>query len=90
MVKLNEIQKSILKWLSTNHKATREIRKHLFDDFGRSVSEEAFYTALLGLHSAGFVTSYIYDNQSEKYALISSPDEYSIDALNWLAIQEAE
>jgi len=84
------MQKTILKWISKNHKTTGEIRKRLSDDLGRSVSEEAFYTALLGLHSAGLVSSYIHDNQSGKYALISSPDEYSIDALHWLALQEAE
>ena len=89
-MKLDAIQQSVLKWISENHKATREIRKYLFDELDQSVSEETFYSALLGLHSAGFVTSHIYDNQSEKYALISSPDEYSFDALYWLALRKAD
>lgn len=84
------MQKTILRWVSKNHKATREIKKNVFDELGRLVSDEAFHAALLGLHTTGFVTSYIYDNQSQKYALISSPDEYSIDALYWLAMTEAE
>ena len=87
---LHDIQNSILKWATKKHVATNEIRRHVFDDFDPLVSDEAFYTALLTLHSAGFVTSYIYDNQSNNYALISSPDEYSIDALYWRAMQEAE
>ena len=86
----NRIQKSILKWISKYHKATEEIRQNVCDDLGQSVSNKAFSTALLGLHSAGFVTSHIFDNQSENYAQITSPDEYSIGVLYWLAIQEAE
>lgn len=72
------------------HAATKEIRRHVFDDLDQLVSDEAFYAGLFSLHSTGFVTSYIYDNQSENYALIISPDEYSIDALYWLAMQEAD
>ena len=89
-MKLDDVQKSVLKWISKNHKATREIRKHLIDDLDQSVSEETFYSALLGLHSAGFVTSHIYDRQSEKFAFIRSPDEYSLDALYWLALRQAD
>lgn len=87
---LNDIQKTILKWVAKKHAATKEIRRHVFDDLDQLVSDEAFYAALFSLHSTGFVTSYIYDNQSENYALIISPDEYSIDALYWLAMQEAD
>jgi len=86
-MKFDEIQNSVLKWISKNHKATGEIRKHLFDHLDRSLSEEAFYSARPGLHSAGFVTSHIYDHQSERNALISSPDEYSFDTLYWLALR---
>ena len=86
----NRIQKSVRKWVSKYHKATEEIRQNVFDDLGQSVSNKAFSTALLGLHSTGIVTSHIYDNQSENYAQITSPDEYSIDVLYWLATQEAE
>lgn len=87
---LNDIQKTILKWVTKKHVATKEIRGHVFDELDSLVSDEAFYTALFSLHSTGFVTSYIYDNQSKHYALISSPDEYGIDALYWLAMQEAD
>lgn len=86
---LNEIQKTILKSITEKFAATKEIRRHVFDDLEQTVSDEAFYTALFCLHSTGFVASYIYDNQSKDYALINSPDEYSIDALHWLAVQEA-
>jgi hypothetical protein len=82
---LDEIEKTILRWISTNYKATSEIRKHLLDDLDLSVPEDVLYAALLGLHSTGFVTSYIYDNQSRDYAIISTPHEYSIEALHWLA-----
>ena len=84
------IQNSILKWVSQCHKNTEEIRQNVYDDLGEFVSNKAFSTALLGLHSAGFVTSHIFDNQSENYAQITSPDEYNIGVLYWLAIQEAE
>ena len=86
----NRIQKSILKWVSKYHKATEEIRQNVYDDLGQPVSNKEFSTALLGLHSAGFVTSHIFDNQSENYAQITSPDEYNIAVLYWLATQEAE
>ena len=84
----NRIQRSILKWVSKCYKATDEIRKNAYEDLGQSVSNKAFYTALLGLHSAGFVTSHIFDNQSGSYAQITSPDEYSIGVLYWLVSAE--
>jgi len=87
---LNDIQKTILKWVTKKHVSTKEIRRRVFDELDSPVSDEAFYAALFSLHYTGFISSYIYDNQSKHYALISSPDEYSIDALYWLAMQEAD
>lgn len=86
----NKIQESILKWISKHHKATEDIRQKVCDDLGQSVSNKSFSSVLLGLHSAGVVTSHIFDYQSENYAQITSPEEYSIDVLYWLAAQEAE
>ena len=88
-MELNEIQKTILKWITDNYEATEKIRQNVCDDLGRALSDESFSTALLGLHSTRFVTSYIYDNQSEIYASITSPDEYSLDVLYWLATENS-
>ena len=85
-MEIDRINKSILKWASKYHKTTEEIRQNVYDDLGESVSNKAFTTALLDLHSAGYVTSHIFDNQSENFAQITSPDEYSIDVMYWLAI----
>ena len=88
-MKLSEIQKIILKWTSNNYAATEIIRQSVCDDLGRAISDESFSTALFGLHSRRFVASYIYDHQSEGYASIISPDEYSVDVLYWLATEKA-
>jgi len=88
-MELNGIQKSILKWITDNYEATEIIRQNVCDDLGRAISGESFSTALLGLHSTRFVTSYIYDNQNEEYASITSPDENNLDVLYWLATEKA-
>ena len=86
---LSEIQKTILRWLSNNHKTTGEIRQNVCDDLGRSVTDEVFSTALHDLHASRLVTSYIHDNESKVYALVTSPEGYDIDVLYWLLTEEA-
>jgi hypothetical protein len=88
-MELNEIQKTILKWITDNYAATNKIRQKVCDDLGRAISNEAFSSALLGLHSAKYVTSHIYDNQTESYVSIISPDDYHLDALHWLATEKS-
>lgn len=88
-MELNEIQKTILKWITDNYEATEKVRQNVCDDLGRSLSDESFSIALLGLHTKRFVTSHIYDNQTGGYASITSPDEYSLDVLYWLATEKA-
>ena len=86
-MKLNDIQKTILKWTSYHHKPTEAIRQSVCDGIGHTVSEEVFSTALLELHSNGLVTSYIYDHITVGYALIASPKDYNMDILHWLVTE---
>ena len=88
-MKLNEIQNNILKWMSDNYVATKEIRRNVSDDLGSAISDESFYAALFGLHSTSLVSSHIYDSQNGAYASIISPDEYSLDVLYWRATDKA-
>lgn len=88
-MELNEIQKTILKWIADNYKATKIIRQNVCDDLGRAISDESLSNALLGLHSAKLVTSHIYDIQTERYLSVISPDDYLLDALHWLATEKA-
>jgi hypothetical protein len=88
-MELNEIQKTILKWITDNYAATNKIRRNVCDDLGRAISNESFSSALLGLHSARYVTSHIYDNQTGSYVSIISPDDYHLDALHWHATEKA-
>jgi hypothetical protein len=88
-MELNEIQKTILKWITDNYVATEIIRQNVCADLGRAISDESFSNALLGLHSTRFVTSHLYDNQNDEYATIPSPDECILDALYWLATEKA-
>ena len=85
----NEIQKSILKWITVNYESTKIIRQNVCDDLGRAISDESFSSALLGLHSTGFVTSYIYDNQTEEYISLTEPDEHILDVVYWLATKKS-
>jgi hypothetical protein len=88
-MELNEIQKTILKWITDKYAATDIIRQNVCDELGRTVSDHSFSSALLGLHSARYVTSHIYDNQTESYVSIITPDEYLLDALHWHATEKA-
>ena len=88
-MELNEIQKSILKWITVNYESTNTIRQNVCDDLGRAISEESFSSALLGLHSTRFVTSYIYDNQTGKYIHLNEPDEHILNVMHWLATEKA-
>ena len=71
------------KLASNDYEASDTIRQYVRDELCQSVSDESFSTALQELHSRGYVTSHIYDKQSERYALIISPEEYSTDVLRW-------
>jgi hypothetical protein len=88
-MKLNEIQNTILQWLSKNIEATDRIRRSVLDELDRPVSDVEISAALLGLHAVGYLKSYVYDHQTDEYVVIISPDEYSMDALYWLAANEA-
>jgi len=86
-MKLNDIQKTILKWVSSHHRPTDTVRQSVHDGLGHALTDEEFSTALLELHSNGLVTSYIYDHINVGYALIASPDDYNMDALHWLVTE---
>ncbi|TNG03716.1 MAG: hypothetical protein EP297_00190 [Gammaproteobacteria bacterium] len=78
------ISKAIKVELASNdYEATGSIRENVRDKYGQNVSDELVSTALLELHSKGYITSHIYDKQSAQYALIASPEKYSIDVLCW-------
>ena len=82
-MKQNEIQNVILKLASNDYETTDTVRQNVRDELSRTVSEKGISTALQDLYSRGYVTSYIYDKQSEGYALIISPEEYNVDVLCW-------
>lgn len=86
-MKLNDIHNTILKRVSHHHKPTEAVRQNVSDGIGRSVSDAAFSSALLELHSRGLVTSYIYDHGTGGYAFISSPNDYSMNVLYWLVAE---
>ena len=87
-MKLNDIQKNILKWASCHHKPTDAVRQSVYDNIAHAVTDEEFSSALFELHSNGLVTSYIYDHVNVGYALIASPQDYSMDVLHWLVTDE--
>jgi len=87
-MKLNDIQKTILKWASCHHKPTETVRQSVDDGIGRAITDEEFSSALLELQSEGLVTSYIFDHANMGYALIASPQDYDMDALHWLLTAE--
>ena len=86
-MKLNDIQKTILKWASRHHKPTEAVRQSVCDGIGHAVTDEEFSSALLELHSNRLATSYIYDYANMGYALIASPQDYDMDALHWLVTE---
>jgi hypothetical protein len=87
-MKLNDIQKTILKWASRHHKPTETVRQSVCDGIGHAVTNEEFSSALLELHSNGLVTSYVYDQVNVGYALIAAPKDHNMDVLHWLVTEE--